>query len=503
MLIGAREFFHQFEVAHDAEGRILALRDRVLGNVGTLGSLGGWGMAYIAGMSFPGGYRVKDYEVHAVPVVTNKPPWNGAIGYGKESATLAIERVADLIAEDTGLDPVQVRRVNFIKSDEFPYWMRSKRLDSGDYHGALDKLIDLCDYDRLRAQQKRARAEGRLAGVGLAFELCPEGGDFPGALVRGFDTSTVRIDPGGTVTVLTGVTSPGTGNETGIAQVVAHELGLTVDDVHVMQGDTDVSPYGFGNFSSRAMIVGGGSAVMAARELRGRMAHAAGVLLDVDPDTLEFAQGQIRVPGQEGMSFASVALTVYERGIAIPAIESPQLEATCTYGPPNMLHVADEEGRSSSYPTYPYSVHMAVVDVDPETGVIKVTGYYCVHDCGTIINETFVDGQLHGSIAMGIGGALWEHLPYSEDGHLQAITFKHYLTPRAPDLPEIRLGHQVTPSPFTVLGTKGAGESGVAGAVASVANAVNDALRPLGVRVHEMPMNPPRVLRAIQAAEDR
>jgi carbon-monoxide dehydrogenase large subunit len=279
---------------------------------------------------------------------------------------------------------------------------------------------------------------------------------------------------------------------------------LSVDDVTVMQGDTDVSPYGFGNFSSRAMNVGGGSAVLAAREIRERMAQAAGVLMEVDPERLEFADGMVREPGDgQGMAFGEIALRVYNHSIAIPTIDQPQLEATQTWGPPNMLHVPDEEGRTSGYPTYPYSAHLCVVEVDRETGIVDVRSYAAVHDCGVVINPTFVEGQLFGSIAMGIGGALWEELPYDADGRLVSRTFKHYLSPRAPDLPAMKLGTQVTPSPFTVLGTKGAGESGVSGAVASVANAVNDALSPLGVVVHEMPLSAARLLAAIQNGEAR
>jgi carbon-monoxide dehydrogenase large subunit len=503
MFVGGREYVHHFSVAYDDDGKILGLRDRVLGNIGTLGTLGGWGMAYVAGMAFPGPYRVKDYEVHAVPVVTNKPPWNGAIGYGKESAALALERMIDLIAQDLDLDPADVRLTNFIQPDEFPYWTRAKRLDSGNYPGALNQLLEMADYPEQRRMQRAQRDDGRLIGVGIAFELCPEGGDFPGALIRGYDTSTVRVAPGGNVTVLTGVTSPGTGNETGIAQVVAREFGIPVEQVTVMQGDTDVSPYGFGNFSSRSMNVGGGSAVLAARDVRKRMAKAASILLEADAESLRFADGRIQVPGTEGMSFSEVALEIYNRAIAIPQIDEPQLESTRTYGPPNMLHVPDEEGRTSGYPTFPYSAHLARVEIDAETGCVKVPAYASVHDCGVVINPTFVEGQLFGSIAIGIGGALWEELPYDSGGHLGAQTFKQYLTPRAPDLPVIQHGTQITPSPFTVLGTKGAGESGVAGAVSAIANAVNDALVPLGVRVHQMPLSPPRLLRAINRGRTR
>jgi carbon-monoxide dehydrogenase large subunit len=502
MLVGAREFVHRFAVAYDGDGRILALRDRILGNVGALGASGGWGMAFVAGMAFPGPYRIKDYDVESVAVVTHKPPWNGARGYGKESAALAIERIVDLVAAELALDPAVVRRRNFIPPEEFPYWTAAKHLDSGRYTAALDHVLDLAGYHELRREQARERAAGRLVGVGIGFELTPEGGDFSGALLRGFDTSTVRMDPTGRATVLTGVTSPGTGNETGIAQLVAAELGISPHDVSVVQGDTDLCPYGYGNFSSRSLTVGGAAAVLAARDVRDTLARAAAVLLETPPEKLVFTGGRVHAldAPERALRMRDLAGAVFRRTIALPGLDDAQLESTRTYTPSNVHNIPDEQGRWSPYPSFPYSAHVTVVEIDPDTGVVTLRGYSGVHDCGTIVNPVLVESQFLGAIAMGIGGALWEELPYGADGRLRARTFKQYLMPRAPDLPWINTGHQVTPSPFALLGMKGSGESGTAGAVASVANAVNDALAPLGVRVHEMPLSAPRVLSAIREA---
>jgi aerobic carbon-monoxide dehydrogenase large subunit len=504
LLVGAREYIHRFTVGFDDDGRILGLRDHVIGNVGSLSTWGGWGMVFCAGMTFPGPYKVPDYDITTQAIVTNKAPWNGARGYGKESASLALERMVDLIAEHRGLDPAEVRRRNFIPPDEFPFWTAAKRLDSGDYAGALEKVLDLADYRALRTEQRQRAPGGTLMGVGIGFELTPEGGDFAGSFVRGHDVATVRMHPTGAVTVLTGVTSPGTGNETTFATLVARELGIPVDRVAVVQGDTDTCPFGHGNFSSRAVATGGSAAVLAARELRDRLYAAAAALLGCSATDLVLADGRFTATGGAALTVGEVADAVHRRALtSIPGLDEPTLEVTRVDRPRNYQHVPDEKGRFTTYPSFPYSAHIAVVEVDPGTGVVSVDRYFAVDDCGIVISPKFVEGQLFGAIAMGIGGALWEELPYDGDGRPTATNLKGYLLPRASDLPSIALGSQQTPSPFTLLGTKGVGESGVGGALAAVANAVHDALRPLGVRIRRMPLSPPHVLDAIGEGDRR
>jgi carbon-monoxide dehydrogenase large subunit len=497
LLIGARESRHAFTVGFNGDGEVVAIKDRIQGNVGCLATWGGWSMTYPAGMTYPGPYRIKDYAVQSQAVVTNKAPWNGARGYGKESAAVALERMMDLVAQQLGMDPAEVRRRNFIAPDEFPYWTQSKHLDSGNYAGALDSLLELADYDELRAEQAQAREAGRLLGIGIAVELTPEGGDFAGSFVRGFDTSTVRISPTGTITVLTGVTSPGTGNETSIATLVAREFGIAVEDVEVIQGDTDACPFGFGNFSSRSLSAGGGAAVLAARDLKPQLARAAAVLMELDDaEGLGFASGEI-TDGEHSIAFAEVCEAIFRRAFAIPGIEEPQLEATRTDKPENFYHVPDELGRMSAYPSFPYSAHLALVEIDPELGLVQLRRYLFVDDCGVVISPRFVEGQIQGAVAMGVGGALYEELPYDAGGQPLARDLKTYIVPRATDLPNWESRRQETPSPFTTLGTKGVGESGVGGAMASVTNAVNDALRPRGVQMRGLPFTAPRVLAAL------
>ena len=505
-LVGARDFSHEFSFGFDDDGVVSAVKVRSLGNVGALETWGGWAMTFPAGMTFPGPYFIKDYDVVSHAIVTNKAPLNGYRGYGKEQAAMVLETMMDMVAEHLALDPTEVRRRNFIPQEAFPHWTAAKHLNSGDYHGALCKVLELSDYSGLRALQKEALKDGRRLGVGVAFELTPEGGDFSGSFVRGFDTSTVRIYPSGSVVVLTGVTSSGTGNETTISHLVANELGISADKVAVVQGDTDICPFGFGNFSSRSISTGAAAAVLAAREMRERLVSSAAALLDVVAADIEVGDGHFcsRSDSAKRMSFEDVAIGIYRHAMARAGLDHLLFEVTKVAKPENFHHAPDEKGRFSTYPSYPYSAHVALVEVDFDTGVVKVKDYSVVDDCGTVISQKFVDGQLFGAIAQGIGGLLWEQQPYdARTGAPVAKTFKNYLTPRAPDLPTIRITHQHTPSPFTLLGTKGAGESGVGGAMACVLNAVNDALRPIGARVSDVPLNPQTVLRAIDAAEAR
>jgi carbon-monoxide dehydrogenase large subunit len=497
-LVSGREQVHSFSVGYDGDGTILAFRDRIVADVGAIGVASGWAMVHVAAVTFPSGYRVRDCEVSYEAVVTNKPYWSACRGFGKEATNLVMERAVDMVARRLGLDPADVRRRNFIGADEFPFRTSAGlNIDSGDYHAALDRLLTMLDYRVLRSDQLEAREQGRYLGVGLAFELTPEAAALTGTLSSGYDSTTVRMDPSGTVTVLTGVTSLGGGNDTGIAQVVADELGVRLEEVTVVQGDTSRCPYGLGTSTGRALVVGGGAAVLAARELRRRLVLVAAEMLGAGPDGVSLGGGSAFADGRS-VSIADVAYAIYT--MAHPELAEPPLEVTRAYRPDNVRLTRDESGRTQPYPTYSNAVHGAVVEVDVETGKVDVRRYAVVHDCGTMINPDLVEGQMQGAVAMGIGGALSEELRYDDGGRLGTDGFKRYLVPRAGDLPPIEVEHQVTPSPFTVLGNKGAGEAGVGGAIAAVAGAVEDALAPLGVTVRTLPLTPPNVLAAIEDA---
>ncbi len=502
LIVGAREYEASYRMGLEADGRVTGLIVELAANIGALAATPGPLMAFVAATTFPGPYHIANLDVRWRAVMTNKGPWNGARGYGKEATCLILECAMDTAAGKLGLDPIEMRRRNLLRPEQFPHRTSTMTVDSGDYQAALDLVLSLSGYETRRALAKAARPASQFRlGLGVSFELTPEGFDSGGSLARGFETVTVRLDTSGQATVLTGVTSPGTGSETAIAQLVATQLGLPTSHVRVVQGDTDTTPYGSGSFSSRAVITAGTAAWLSAGDLRAALTKAAAILLRAEPLEIEVADGFYRVAGQPGrcVPVGHLPRMLRSLGQAIPGIGEPQLEATRTYGPQNLQSIPDEAGRLQIYPTYSYSVHVAEVEVDLETGATKLVNFTAVHDCGTVINRSMVDGQLHGAIAMGIGLALYEEESYGPGGVGQSVGFKHYMVPRVKDVPDIRIGHICTPSPFTRLGTKGAGESGVGGAAAAIVGAIRDAVGGNDKSV-QLPMTPPRVFRQISAA---
>jgi carbon-monoxide dehydrogenase large subunit len=499
LLPGAREQVQRWRAAFSEDGRLLAIDVHARSNHGAMSAGHGWGMGLVGAQATGTGYALDVCRVRWEVVATNKAPWAGTKPYGKDGATLLLEHVADRVAEVTGVDPAEVRRRNFLRPDAFPHLHQTGlELDSGDYEGTLDLALARAGYPGLRDEPA---GDGRLLGVGVAFELTPESADVPGALVSGFDTSTVRMDPSGQVTVLTGVTSPGNGNDTAIGQLVAAELGVALADVEVVQGDSDRCPYGFGNISSRSVVTGGSAAVLASRDIAAKLRTVAGAMLHAqDGEEVTLAGGMASLDAERAVPIPAVAGAVFSLGYILALGIEPNLESTRTFRPPNIRHTPDERGGLQTYTTYPFSMHVSVVDVDPETGVVRSLRHVIAHDCGTVVNPAMVDGQVRGGAVMGIGSALGEELAYGPDGLPRSTGFKTYLLARAVDVPEIELERQVTPSPSTLLGAKGAGEAGFSGAQAAVLNAVNDALRGLGARLDAVPVSPPAVLAAIGEA---
>jgi aerobic carbon-monoxide dehydrogenase large subunit len=492
-LANARDQVHEFEIGARADGKIVAFRDFVRADVGAIGAGGGWLMAFVTPTVFPTVYDVPNVAVDSQVVTTNKPPWQGVRGYGKETANVVMERAIELIAAELGMDALEIRRRNLIPKDGFPHRLPSGlNLDSGDYAGALEQLGAMFPRDHWLAMKTDAESTGHKIGIGYAFELTPEGASFPGSMPSGFETSMVTIDPTGSIRVATSVTSPGSGNETGIAQLVADVFGVHPDRIAVTQGDTDITPFGGGNTSSRSLMFGGAASVLAARDLRDRIAICAATLLQVEPDCLAFENDMIVVAGNSdrSLTFEKAISTIYTQAYSAAIDVELPLQVSRTYRSENVRHVPDEWGRISSYPSFPYAIHAAAIELDEATGCVKILDYAAVHDCGVVVNPGLVEGQFKGAVVMGIGAVLWEELLHDADGRTVTNRLKSYVLPRAPDVPNIRVGHRCTPSPFNPLGVKGAGESGFGGAMAVIANAVADALGDGGRELDRLPCKP-------------
>jgi carbon-monoxide dehydrogenase large subunit len=397
------------------------------------------------------------------------------------------------------MDATDVRRKNFIPPDRFPYKGLHHVFDSGRYADCLEKALAVADYGGWRARQEELREQGRYVGVGVSFyventalgpsRLLNAGGVEQG----GYDIGHVRIEPRGEVTVYTGLNEMGQGFTNGLAQICADELGVHPDDVHVVTGDTQTCPYtGYGTGASRSASVGGAALMKACGRIREKVKVIAAHMLEALPEDLELRDGQISVAGapSRAVALADVARAAYIRAIDLPDDVDPGLEALEVFDPPQMA--------------WPYGANVAVVEVDVETGEVSFLDYVYVHDSGTVLNPMIVEGQIHGGVTQGIGAALYEELRYDTDGQPMFATFMDYVLPTAAEVPRFRLDHQVTPSPLIPGGMKGVGEAGLIGSPSAVASAVEDALRPFGARITELPVTPEKVLALVRSeAADR
>ncbi|HEY7650455.1 MAG TPA: xanthine dehydrogenase family protein molybdopterin-binding subunit [Methylomirabilota bacterium] len=483
------------ELGVDAAGTILGLRARVLADVGAY-SIYPWTLSIevIQVVSFlPGPYRVPHYNAEGLGVATNKPPMGPYRGVGRPVSVFVMEGLIDRAARRLGMDPVEIRRRNLLRPEDLPYRSPSGIVwDSGAFLETLERTCEAADYKRLRAEQAHARATGRHLGIGVAsyVELTGIGSAIPvspGAeLATGIEGATIRVDPGGGVTAIFGLACHGQGHETALAQVVAAELGARVDDVRVVHGDTALSPHGTGTYASRSAVLGGGAAILAARAIRDKALAIAAHQLEVAADDLEIAESTIRVRGapDRAVTLAQVATAAYTGSKRLPPGLEPGLEATRFYDP--------------FFGTASNATHLAVVEVDSATCAVSVLRYLVVEDCGRIINPLIVEGQAIGGVAQGIGAALLEELVYGDDGQLLTASLMDYLVPTATEIPPVQVLHVERPSPTTLGGFKGVGEGGTIGAPAAIANAIADALTPLGVEVRELPVTPGRLFAALR-----
>ncbi|WP_135854382.1 xanthine dehydrogenase family protein molybdopterin-binding subunit [Halorussus salinus] len=465
------------EVAVDDDGTIRGLR------VETRANAGGYGLG--AGPAMPANYGTLLASQYDVPAIhcetsvafTNTAPVHSYRGAGRPEAIYVTERLVDAAARELGADPVEFRRRNQLAPEDLPHETAvGASYDSGDYEATMDAALDAVDYADRTATERDD--DGRYVGVGVACLVESSG--------FSFESGVVRVEPDGNVRAYAGTHSHGQGHETTYAQIVADELGVPYETVAVGEGDTDRIPKGTGTFASRSTIAGGNAVAESAREVREQARQVAGYLLDADPDAVALDEGTFRVCGSdETVSFAEVAAAAY--GPGLPDDLSPGLEATTFYEP---------EGT-----TYPHGTHVAVVAVDPETGDIEILRYVAADDCGERVNPTIVEGQIHGGVAQGIGQARYEQTAYDDDGELLTDSMQTYAVPRAEQIPEMETRATVSPSPRNDLGVKGVGEAGTIGAPPALANAVADALEPLGVRHVDMPLTDERVWRAIREAE--
>lgn len=497
-----RDHATKAEMGFDKDGKITALRVKTHASMGAyLSTFAPCVPTYLHGTLMQGVYSSPAIHVDVTAVFTSTVPVDALRGAGRPEATYVLERLLDQAAHELGQDPAELRRKNLIPpfdgSDAEPGFETKVALvyDSGNYEGVLDKALEMVDYAALRKQQEEARGEGRYIGIGLStyIEAC---GIAPSAVVGAlgaraglYESANVRVQPTGKVTVFVGSHSHGQGHDTTFAQLVGDQLGIPMDDIEIVHGDTDLVPFGMGTYGSRSLAVGGVAITKSVEKIKEKGALIAAHLLEASADDLDYADGQWTVKGTDkSIGFGDVALTAYVPHNYPEGLE-PGLEFSSFYDPANF--------------TFPFGAHIAVVEVDTETGVVKLVRYAACDDVGNVVNPMIVDGQVHGGVTHGIGQALLEGAIYDDDGQLTNGSFMDYAMPRADDLPRFETSRTVTPCPHNVLGVKGAGETGTIGSTPAVVNAVIDALWPLGVRHLEMPLTPQRVWQAIQSANGK
>ena len=484
--VHAREQTHVVELAARRDGTLLALRAEVVADVGAYTRSLGVLCPSITAASLPGPYRLRNYACRVRAALTSKAPAAAYRGAGQPEAVFAIERALDDLALELHLDPVEVRRRNLIRRDEFPWDVGTESAqvpvvyDSGDYEAGLDTALEMARYTERRAEQRdeRARADGRLLGIGVACYVMLTGlGPHEGAVLR--------VDATGKAMLVTGASPHGQGTATALAQIVADELGLAPGDVSVSHGDTAMIPFGVGTYASRNAVTAGSAALGAARKVAAKGRRIAAHLLEAAEADLRVADGRVSVAGAPHRSLTLGQLAAAcAPGAALPDGLEPGLDATHYFLAPRA--------------TFASGVHVAVVEVDRDTGQVTILDYAVVSDAGTLINPLIADGQIQGGVAQGIGGALWEELSYDENGQLLAQSLLDYTMPSSEQIPPMRIAHHQTPSPLNPLGVKGLGEGGAMAPPAALAAAVEDALRPFGHRVTRTPIRPEALVLAMR-----
>ncbi|MBI3089560.1 MAG: xanthine dehydrogenase family protein molybdopterin-binding subunit [Candidatus Tectomicrobia bacterium] len=510
------------EAAVKKDGTILGLKTKIMDNVGGYLRTPEPACLYSRTGSSVGAYKFQNLRIDAYAVMTNKCPTGPNRGYGCQQLYFSMERMVDLVARELDMDPAAIRMKNFIQPEDFPYTTPAGGVyDSGDYPAVLRKALDSADYKGLREQQAKARAAGKLFGIGIACAVDPSVTNIAYITVAwtpeeraaknyhaksgSGETAVVKIDPLGNVTAIANTVPEGQGHETIIAQIVADELGLTPEDVHVVtEMDTFTRLWSIttGSYSSRFASVGSSAFVMAARNLRRKIIKIGAHLLEVSEDDVYLEEGKVKVRGapQRSAELRHIAGTAHWNLASLPPGTMPGLLETYVYNFPTAVP-PDEKDRIDSQQTYGFIAEVLAVEIDPQTGEIELKTYVSSHDAGNLLNPLIVDGQVWGAQVHGVAGALYEELAYGEDGQMLAATFMDYLCPTAMEQPRVKFEHTETPSPFSVLGSKGLGESSTMVAPATIANAVDDALQPLGISITQLPLPPTRVWELLRRAK--
>jgi carbon-monoxide dehydrogenase large subunit len=485
--IHGRDQVCDLEVAADQHGKLLALRAKLYQDLGAYHQLLTPVIPTLTVLMLPGCYDLKHLDVELKGVFTNKVPTDAYRGAGRPEATYIIERAMDLIADATENDPAEVRRINFPSPETFPYETATGLIyDSGNYQAALDKLFESVDYVALRDEQEAKRKKGKLMGLGFStyVEVCGIG---PSAALPagGWEACELEVRRTGKIVVKTGISPHGQGEETTFAQIVADGFGVTPDDVEVIHGDTDVVEQGIGTFGSRGQAVGGAALSRCIDTIQGKAKRIAAHLLEVSPDDIVFEGNELYPKGvpAKAKPFQEIIDAAYLADQLPPEIE-PGLSTVHYFEPPNF--------------TFPFGAHLAVVEIDPDTGAVVLQRYVAIDDCGNIINPMIVEGQVHGGITQGAAQALFEEAVYDADGQLISGSLMDYAVPKASFVPSYELDHTVTPTPVNPLGAKGIGEAGTIASGAAIVNAVVDALSHKGIKHLDMPLTPQRVWRALQ-----
>jgi carbon-monoxide dehydrogenase large subunit len=494
-----RDHVTDAKLALDADGNITGLRTKTYASLGAyLSNFSTCVPTYLHGTLMQGLYTTPAVHVDVTAVVTNTVPVDALRGAGRPEASYCVERLVETAAREIGMDPAEFRLKNFIPPFDGvkqPGYQTQVALqyDSGNYEGALKKALKNANYEKLKKERSAARSDGKLMGIGFStyIEAC---GIAPSAVVGSlgarvglYDAASIRVHPTGKVTMYVGAHSHGQGHETTFAQIVADSFGIGMDDVNVLHGDTENVPFGMGTYGSRSLAVCGSAIMKSVDKVKEKGARIAAHKLECSPEDLEFANGSWNVKGTEkSVGFGDVALTAYIPH-DYPENEEPGLDFASFYDPVNFV--------------YPFGAHICVVEVDKETGEVKIVRYIAVDDAGNIINPMIVEGQVHGGVAHGIGQALYEGAVYDDSGQLLNASMMDYCIPRADNMPFFETDHTVTPCPHNPLGVKGIGEAGTIGSTPAVVNAVIDALSDYGVKDLQMPLLPQRVWAAMQQAK--